>query len=133
MPPEGGIFKQKENGNFYGNTPAKSIGDLVDYLQSWAKAQGFAVIRKQARKQKIINDEKVYTRYSILCDRDRVRNSESTGIRRSRTQKNNCPFKLTASARKADDWRWKWEYVNYPFGFQFKVSNLDRLVSQRLI
>ena len=66
MPPEGGIFKQNENGDFYGNTPAKSIGDLITYLQSWAKGQGFAIIRKQARKKKIINEQEVYTRYTIL-------------------------------------------------------------------
>ena len=110
-PPNGGIPIEDTDGQILGYRPAESIDQLFNYLQTFARENGFAVIRRQASNYRDFGDGvKKASRYTICCDRDSIRASESVGLRQTATQKINCPWRGIAAARKDDDWKWTFRH-----------------------
>lgn len=75
-PPEGGID----------GVPADSIQQLQDHLNVFARAHGFAFIRKSGGTPR--NGENTF--YYLCCDRDQVRQTEGVGLRQATTSKTGC-------------------------------------------
>lgn len=77
-----------------------SFNDLMDFLQAFHRENGAAIRIKRSSNPREINGETIPTYYALLCDRAGSQTSTSVGIRRSSTQRVDCPYKITASATK---------------------------------
>ncbi|CAK7564475.1 MAG: hypothetical protein SEPTF4163_002369 [Sporothrix epigloea] len=102
-PPEGGILADDPNG---APRLAANVDELLAHLNSFAKQHGFAIVRRQAGNKRKETGE--YTRWSLCCDRDATRASQGLGLRKTATQKINCPWKGVATAKRGNDWKWSW-------------------------
>jgi hypothetical protein len=98
-PPEGGIIDP--NGV---QRPAASCDELLEHLNTFAKQNGFAVIKKNGSNKCKATGE--YRYYTLQCDRDAVRPSEGHGLRRGVTMKQGCQWKGIASRPAAVDAGW---------------------------
>ncbi|CAK7267289.1 hypothetical protein SEPCBS119000_002466 [Sporothrix epigloea] len=81
-----------------------SIDALLTEYREYAKLAGYGVHRTQASNLQVVDGQKVpgsYRRYTVACDLDAVRASRGSGIRKSGTKKNNCPFKLFAKCPRS--------------------------------
>lgn len=96
LPPEGGPN---------GGPPCEKVEDLMESLNSFAKANGYCLVRRQASNY---HDGKP-TRYYVYCDRSSQHVSHSRGVRRATTRKSNCPFVAAVKANKSTDYKWVFE------------------------
>ncbi|EAQ84339.1 hypothetical protein CHGG_08353 [Chaetomium globosum CBS 148.51] len=73
-----------------------SFDELLAFLQTFHRDNGAAIkILKSANPREVYGERK-YTYYVLACDRAGSQTSTSTGIRRSSTQRLDCPFKQQA-------------------------------------
>lgn len=77
-----------------------SFDDLMAFLQGFHRENGAAVRKLKSASPREINGVKTPTYVILVCDRAGSIASTSTGIRKSSTQRTECPFKITATATK---------------------------------
>jgi len=113
LPLEGGIITFDNNDTIVANEPADSIQELEAFLNKHTALRGYAVIRRNASNYRRIEGKEYPaisngepTSYYLFCDRDQFRDREGGGIRDRGTAKLGYPFKLYATARKSNCWRW---------------------------
>lgn len=85
-----------------------SLDDLIEAVQQHQRSNGAAIVKKSPSNYRIFEGE-IEARpsyYTLVCDRGCRRPSESTGLRKTSTQKRDCPFRLIASATKQQGWKW---------------------------
>jgi hypothetical protein len=80
--------------------PAPSLDAIYQSVQTFAKANGFAVTKTQGYKYK-----GRFIRYTLLCDRyGEPRQSESAGLRNTQSRKCGCKWKVIAEALEEGKW-----------------------------
>lgn len=89
-PPEGGPG---------GGPPAATFQEIFDFVQAFAKDNGFAVVKMKPSNKR----EGIYCRYELHCDRGHRRPQRGEGLRSTSTRKIDCPWKMIASATRATD------------------------------
>ena len=72
-------------------------------LYDWSESHGFAVVRKRSKKPGWKTDEPGPYKYVYACDKSGESRSQTSGKRRSKTRKTDCPFEVTIT-RKAGVW-----------------------------
>ncbi|KAK1246768.1 hypothetical protein MKX08_000570 [Trichoderma sp. CBMAI-0020] len=77
-----------------------SFDDLMAFLQGFHRENGAAVRKLKSASPREINGVKTPTYVILVCDQAGSIASTSTGIRKSSTQRTECPFKITATATK---------------------------------
>ena len=82
-----------------------SFQTLYNTVQSWAKTSGAAFIKKNPGNYRDLDGSgtRVPTYYVLQCDRGPGRPSRGTGLRQTSTTKNDCAYKITASATKKNN------------------------------
>ncbi|KAG6293124.1 hypothetical protein E4U09_003121 [Claviceps aff. purpurea] len=87
-----------------------TFDDLFAFLQTWARSNGVAFVKKSSSNAREINGTKMSTRRLILCDRGPGRPSTSRLHPRFRkpTRKIDCPFRIITSATIKNNWRWSY-------------------------
>ncbi|PHH90039.1 hypothetical protein CDD83_4665 [Cordyceps sp. RAO-2017] len=83
-----------------------SFEELYDFIQGFHRDNGAALVKKSSSRKRDIRGQTMPGHYVLVCDRGPRRASESAGIRKTSTQKLDCPVKITASTTKATDWKW---------------------------
>lgn len=86
-----------------------SFDDLFNFLQSWARANGAAFVKKSGSNRREFNGTKIATHWLLLCDRGGSRPSRGLGHRQTSTQKTDCPVRVCASATKRNNWQWTYK------------------------
>lgn len=77
-----------------------SFEDLYNFLQSFYRDNGAALVKKNAGNYIEVDGRRFPTRYSLVCDRGASRPPRGEGVRKTATSKVDCQFKLTASATR---------------------------------
>lgn len=86
----------------------ESFQELYEFTNSWAKRQGFAILRRRPANYK----DGVPLRYDLACEAGGpVRPSTSTGQRKVTSKKTSCPWRAKALSRVAVG-RWFLDLVN---------------------
>ncbi|KAI1262255.1 hypothetical protein F5Y18DRAFT_397765 [Xylariaceae sp. FL1019] len=98
------------NGGPGGGPPAPKMQDMYDSLQAFAKENGFAIVRRQGRNsRKVDQDTKVITTYTISCNQDQKRPSKGLGKRNVKSMKKDCPWHGVLKSRSSSNWHWFFE------------------------
>ncbi|KAF6793419.1 hypothetical protein CMUS01_16092 [Colletotrichum musicola] len=64
----------------------KTIEELQNYLNVFAREHGFAIVRKNGSAKR----NGVNTWWALKCDRDTVRSTKSVGLRKTTMRKVGC-------------------------------------------
>ncbi|KAG6232689.1 hypothetical protein E4U26_004366 [Claviceps purpurea] len=108
-----------------------TFDDLFAFLQTWARSNGVAFVKKSSSNTREINGTKMATRRLVLCDRGPGRPSTSRLHPRFRkpTLKIDCPFRIITSATMKNNWRWSYRVYgahNHPRSHDPSENSMHR-------
>ena len=73
--------------------PTKTVREIMENIQKWAKGQGFAVVKRQGgNKWASREGDGDYRYYGIYCAQGATRDAEGCGVRSS-TRKLDCSWR----------------------------------------
>ncbi|KAM4065122.1 transposase [Hirsutella rhossiliensis] len=87
----------------------KTYNEAYNFIQGFLRDNGAAVIRRSSSRKRDIDGTSLATRIIFICDRGPQRASTSTGLRKTSTQKLDCPFRLLVTA-SCNEGIWKWDF-----------------------
>ena len=74
--------------------PTKTVGEMMENIQKWAKDQGFAVVKRQGGNKWVSREgDGDYRYYGIYCAQGATRDAEGCGLRSSSTRKLDCSWR----------------------------------------
>ncbi|KAF4587749.1 transposase [Ophiocordyceps camponoti-floridani] len=86
--------------------------ELYNFLQGFHRDHGAAIIRCASRGRHDFNGQTGPTEISYRCDRGGKPITTSVGLRKSATKRTGCPYRVTAKATQASDWKWTYKVSN---------------------
>ncbi|PHH71106.1 hypothetical protein CDD80_5508 [Ophiocordyceps camponoti-rufipedis] len=83
--------------------------ELYNFLQGFHRDHGAAIIRCASRGRHDFDGQMGPTEVSYRCDRGGKPITTSVGLRKSATKRTGCPYRVTAKATQASDWKWTYK------------------------
>lgn len=108
-----------------------SFNELYDAVLAFGRNNGVGFTKRSMSKMIEINGTKQPTWGYLDCDRGYKRPSTATGIRKSRTRKTDCKYRLKITASRDDDNQYKWHYRELNSHNHEKSSNPSAHISYR--
>ena len=87
----------------------QTYDDAYNFIQGFLRENGAAVVKRSSSNKRDINGIALATRVLFICDRGPQRASTSVGLRKSSTQKIDCPFRILVTASRTEE-AWKWDF-----------------------
>jgi hypothetical protein len=105
----------------------ETFEELEAAVQDHQRNNGAAVVRDKCSNYRTDDEGNRYpTTRSLRCDRGPRRRSEAAGLRQTSSRKRDCPFIVKATAKKGDDWQWRYSATStQPRGLELPVGTSD--------
>ena len=86
-----------------------SYNELYTFLQQFHRRNGAALAVRRSGSPQMVNGKMTYCYITLGCDRGEKRASRSVGVRKSSTQRLDCPVTIVAKTGKGKGWKWLYE------------------------